>query len=377
MILLYFRGRPWGPGGAPPRFRGRGFGPAGPNGPLMRGRGGPPGQPPFFRGRGGPPGSNGRFGGPNFDPNWGPPPGMINNPYALPPHMNNSNGQYGANQQAELWVETKTDEGKSYYYHALSRETTWTRPEGPHIKIMSQTDVEALTAKNQQQQQQNQQQQQQQQQLNGTEKAEAEDVVMAAAAVNADDQLNGQSVANDNEIPDFTVPSTENNVPVTEQTPNEEKKSNDATTLQQPPQRLPQPTAPQQLVQPIQPQQQIPPPQINQHHPQMQQHYGGPPPQFGGPQYGMPPPGYGGYPPGPWGMPWQQQQQQSQQQQPLVEQPAKNLIVKPGVIEPAVIARAAEWSEHRAPDGRPYYYHTARGESVWEKPQAFRDLEGK
>lgn len=60
-----------------------------------------------------------------------------------------------------------------------------------------------------------------------------------------------------------------------------------------------------------------------------------------------------------------------------VEQPAKNLIVKPGVIEPQIIARAAEWSEHRAPDGRPYYYHAARGESVWEKPQAIRDLEGE
>lgn len=70
-------------------------------------------------------------------------------------------------------------------------------------------------------------------------------------------------------------------------------------------------------------------------------------------------------------MPWQQQPPQM-----AVEQPAKNLIVKPGVIEPQIIARAAEWSEHRAPDGRPYYYHAARGESVWEKPQAIRDLEG-
>lgn len=40
------------------------------------------------------------------------------------------------------------------------------------------------------------------------------------------------------------------------------------------------------------------------------------------------------------------------------------------------MARAAEWSEHRAPDGRPYYYHAVRGESVWEKPQALKDLEG-
>lgn len=341
----------------------------------MRGRGGQSGQPQFFRGRGGPPGNNGRFGGPSFDPNWGPPPGMIGgNPYALPPHMmNNSNGQYGATQ-AELWVETKTEEGKSYYYHALSRETTWTRPEGSHIKIMSQTDVEALTAKNQQQQQHNQQQQQQQKQLNGSEKAEAEDSSMTVSTIKSDEQINGQSVTNV-DGPDIKISSIENDS--VEQSHKDEKNKTDTPPIQpQQSRQQQQPIVSQSILSSIQTQQQIPPPQINQHHPQMQQHFGGPPPQFGGPQYGMPPPGYGNYPSGPWGMPWQQQQQQ-QSQQPVIEQPAKNLIVKPGVIEPAVIARAAEWSEHRAPDGRPYYYHTGRGESVWEKPQAIRDLEGK
>lgn len=95
-------------------------------------------------------------------------------------------------------------------------------------------------------------------------------------------------------------------------------------------------------------------------------HYNAPPPHFGGTQYGMP------YPAGPWGMQWQHPHQQQRR-----ELPAKNLIVKPGVIEPQVIYRAAEWSEYRTPDGRPYYYHAGRGESVWEKPQAIRDLEGK
>lgn len=413
VLLVGFSGRPWGTGGgAPLRFRGRGgFGPpGGNNGPPMR-----LGGRPFFGGRGGsgPPGGGGnnRFGTPNFDPNWGPPPGMMGgNPYGPPPLMmsgtgnstNASNGQFANNttvQQAELWVETKTEEGKSYYYHALSRETTWTRPEGSHIKIMSQSDVEALTIKNQQQQQQNQQQQQSQQQqqqpaqqLNSTEKPDdsKNEVSTEAAAVatvippllKASNE-NGQATPSAVETAEPGIQAADSTTNLEGTTTIEEKKLPEQVVK---PLMTPQPLIPslQQLqtqpppIQQHQPpplQQQQPPPQQqqhhhSQHHQQMPQHYGGPPPQFGGPQYGMPPPGYGGYPSGPWGMPWQQQQQQS-----MAEQPAKNLILKPGVIEPQVIARAAEWSEHRAPDGRPYYYHAGRGESVWEKPQAIRDIE--
>lgn len=45
---------------------------------------------------------------------------------------------------AEIWVETKTVEGKSYYYNARTRETTWTKPDGSNIKVISQDQVEAM-----------------------------------------------------------------------------------------------------------------------------------------------------------------------------------------------------------------------------------------
>lgn len=38
-------------------------------------------------------------------------------------------------------METKTADGKSYYYNIRSRETTWTKPEGPNVKVMAQDQV--------------------------------------------------------------------------------------------------------------------------------------------------------------------------------------------------------------------------------------------
>jgi transcription elongation regulator 1 len=66
--------------------------------------------------------------------------------------------------------------------------------------------------------------------------------------------------------------------------------------------------------------------------------------------------------------PWQNPQWQ---QHPAGD-PAKMFDSK---IDPKIVAKAAEWSEHRAPDGRPYYFNAARGESVWERPQGLKDLD--
>lgn len=47
--------------------------------------------------------------------------------------------------QGELWIETKTSEGKSYFYHAVTRQTTWNRPTGPGIQVMTQQEVENMS----------------------------------------------------------------------------------------------------------------------------------------------------------------------------------------------------------------------------------------
>ncbi|KAF8784958.1 Transcription elongation regulator 1 like protein [Argiope bruennichi] len=44
----------------------------------------------------------------------------------------------------ELWVETKTSEGKLYYYNARTRESAWTKPE--NVKILNQEQIEAMAA---------------------------------------------------------------------------------------------------------------------------------------------------------------------------------------------------------------------------------------
>lgn len=184
-----WRGRGGFRGGPPPRFmRGgpRGFG------PPMRGRGGfgpppngfgprgprPRGPPPHgWGGDFGPPGGGPPMGGP--PPHWGGPPGGWDAPgmdEGGPPDeadMEKKDSESSAEKAAEdldvdlngeVWVETKTDSGKSYFYNARTRQTTWERPEEKDgVRVLSQEQVDNLTKKLASNEKKESEQQQQQQ----------------------------------------------------------------------------------------------------------------------------------------------------------------------------------------------------------------------
>ncbi|CAG0880231.1 unnamed protein product [Cyprideis torosa] len=245
--------------GAPPRGF-RGF--RGPRGPPY------PGGPRGFRG---PPPEWGMY-PPGPNPGYGPPPDMMG-PGMMPPM---GMGPYGGGGGAppsedilgDIWVETKSEEGKPYYYHAKTRETVWTKPEG--VKVLTQEEVEDLVRQ-------------------AAEKA-----------------------------------------------------------------------------------QQGPPPM-------------GP----GGPMEMGPPMGFGG-PPGPWqgpgggyGMGPPEMMMGPEGMMPPGAGPPGGMMqqgpVGPNVdmskLDPDLVARASEWTEHMAPDGRPYFYNNRTNESVWERPQPMAELD--
>ncbi|CAH0730694.1 unnamed protein product, partial [Brenthis ino] len=394
-----FRGRGRGPppgwmNGPPPpmRFRGRGYGPGG---PPMRGRG-------FFRGRGGP-----RFGpnnGPNFDNNWGPmgppPPGMMGGPppFGPPPGMMPPGGPMGPppnmmgqpppfgppgmpppNMPApELWVETKSEEGKSYYYHARTRETTWTRPqESPTCKVITQAEIEAMAATGQ---------------IPG----------MGGQPMPMNGPMGGPPMGGPpmgmmpNGMMGMMPPGVgpqgpaPGAVPPFMTQPPPWVKDNNAQ-MQQPPKLQEKQESPDNDDSP--PGDSAPPVQA-----------GAPPPGNKGnmpnmASMGMPNPGAGGVG-GAWGGWWAPPMvaqppglaaaavpdagaatQLPQMGAPLAaseapaDQPAGPNKKEETAIPAELSAAAAEWSAHRAPDGRPYYYHAASRRSVWEKPKPLRDLE--
>ncbi|KAJ8704155.1 hypothetical protein PYW07_013449 [Mythimna separata] len=412
-----FRSRGRGPppgwmNGPPMRFRGRGYGPGG---PPMRGRG-------FFRGRGGPRGF-GPNNGPNFDNNWGPmgppppgmmggpPPGMMGGPppFGPPPGMMPPGGPMGPppnmmgqpppfggppgmpppNMPApELWVETKSDEGKPYYYHSRTRETTWTRPqEGPTCKVISQSDMEAMAS--------------------GAPMPQ--NVPMNGPMGGP---MSGPMGMMPNGVMSNVMPPGVHNAPPTGSVP---------PFMTQPPPWVKEGGAKEKEGESPTENDEMPPGEsapITQQPPNGNMFPGGGQAGYGG--YGGAYGGGGGWPA--WGS-WPP---------PLVAQPPPNManaavpdstinmggaggpggaagagapgalaggaaagaprVLSPEptlisdsptppaakeeiVITPELIAAAGAWTTHRAPDGRPYYYNAAKQESVWEKPKPMKELE--
>ncbi|XP_037543839.1 transcription elongation regulator 1 isoform X3 [Nematolebias whitei] len=131
--------------------------------PLLR-----PPPPPFAMMRGPPP--RPPFTRPPFDPNMPPipPPGGMPPPIG-PPHLQRppflpppigslppppgmlfppgmppipSSGSPTPTPAEEIWVENKTSEGKTYYYNARTRESSWSKPDG--VKVIQQSELNPL-----------------------------------------------------------------------------------------------------------------------------------------------------------------------------------------------------------------------------------------
>uniref|UniRef100_A0A669D7K5 Transcription elongation regulator 1 n=1 Tax=Oreochromis niloticus TaxID=8128 RepID=A0A669D7K5_ORENI len=61
-------------------------------------------------------------------------------PPGMPPVP--ASGNPALNPAEEIWVENKTPEGKTYYYNARTRESSWSKPDG--VKVIQQSELNPL-----------------------------------------------------------------------------------------------------------------------------------------------------------------------------------------------------------------------------------------
>ncbi|VVC37261.1 Hypothetical protein CINCED_3A007955 [Cinara cedri] len=236
-------------------------------------------------------------------------PSLLQMPPVMPP--NNSVPQGPPTLGAgEVWIETKSGDGKSYYYNARTRETTWDKPSGPNITVISQEQVENLGNTNY---------------IKSNECEQTPKDLEINKIV--EDKLHGNEQGSLMHPPNVGIPPL-GAVPGQMMPP----------MMGPPPGMMPPNTM-------------MPPPNFPP--------FGGPPP------FGMPPPGFP-QAAAPWGM------MPPGFVPPPMMMPGMELNNK---IDPVILANAAEWSEHRSPDGRMYYYSMKTSESVWEKPEALRNLD--
>ena len=119
------------------------MGPGGPWGPGPMGPGGPGDWGPPNRMFGPGPGQ-GWEGGEGGEEEYGEPEGRMEEGGG---GDSNQQEDVGIDLSGEIWVETKAEGGKFYYYNAATRATQWTKPEGPEVKILNQEEVERLQKK--------------------------------------------------------------------------------------------------------------------------------------------------------------------------------------------------------------------------------------
>ena len=50
-------------------------------------------------------------------------------------------GGMNSGPEEKVWAEARSPDGKIYYYHTQTRETTWDRPEGPGVRIVRHEEV--------------------------------------------------------------------------------------------------------------------------------------------------------------------------------------------------------------------------------------------